>query len=123
MHKFHVVVSGNALCKCVLGLDIRFNGGGRIHDDLLGILTRKAHVYEIPRDAERSTQPFQLWDRPIILLINEQSANDAVIFPNGFREYGLGKIVGVTTYGGVIGTVDITLVDSTRFHVARTGLN
>lgn len=119
--RFQREIFGDAQSKQGLVLDVRFNGGGRIHDDLLGILTRRAHVYETPRDAERSTQPFQLWDRPTVLLINEYSASDAEIFPNGFRFYGLGKIVGVPTYGGVIGTVDITLVDGTRFRIPRTG--
>jgi tricorn protease len=121
LQKFEREIFGDAQSKEGLVLDIRFNGGGRIHDDLLNILTRKPHVYETPRDGERATQPFQLWNRPTTLLINEYSASDSEIFPNGFREFGLGKIVGVPTYGGVIGTVDITLVDGTRFRIPRTG--
>jgi tricorn protease len=121
LQKFQRELFGYAQAKEGLVLDERFNGGGRIHDDLLALLIRKPHVYETPRDAERSTQPFQIWARPTILLINEYSASDAEIFPNGFREYGLGKIVGVPTSGAVIGTTDITLVDGTRFRVPRTG--
>ncbi len=121
LQRFQREVFGDAQSKKGLVLDIRFNGGGRIHDELFSYLTRRAHVYETPRDAERSSQPFQLWERPIILLINEYSASDAEIFPNGFRFYGLGKIVGVPTYGGVIGTNDITLVDGTRFRIPTTG--
>jgi tricorn protease len=104
-----------------LVLDVRFNSGGRIHDELLGILSRRPHAIEVPRDAEPSTQPFQLWNKPTVLLINEYSASDAEIFPNGFRVYGLGKIVGVQTAGGVIGTSDIRLIDGTVFRVPRTG--
>jgi tricorn protease len=121
LQKFQREVFGDAQSKKGLVVDVRFNGGGRIHDDLLGILSRKVHVYETPRDAERSTQPFQVWERPAILLINEYSSSDAEIFPNGFREYKLGKLVGVPTYGGVIGTNDITLVDGTRFRIPWTG--
>ena len=33
-----------------------------------------------------------------------RSASDAEMFPDGFRALGLGKIVGVPTYGAVIGT-------------------
>jgi len=121
LRRFQRELFGDAQSKAGLVLDVRFNGGGRIHDDLLALLIRKPHVYEIPRDAERSTQPFQVWNRPVILVINEYSSSDAEVFPNGFRQYGLGKIVGVPTYGGVIGTTDITLIDGSRFRIPRTG--
>jgi tricorn protease len=121
LERFRREVFGDDQSKKGLVIDVRFNGGGRIHDELFSYLTRRAHVYETPRDGDRSTQPFQLWERPLVLLINEQSASDAEIFPNGFRFYGLGKIVGVPTYGGVIGTNDITLVDGTRFRIPTTG--
>jgi tricorn protease len=105
-----------------LVLDVRFNGGGRIHDELLGLLTRKVHVFETPRGGLKMTQPFGAFDRQMILLINGFSFSDAEIFPNGFRANGLGKLVGVPTGGGVIGTGDVTLLDGlTRFRVPRTG--
>jgi tricorn protease len=57
-----------------------------------------------------------------VLLINHSSFSDAEIFPNGFRANGLGKIVGVPTGGGVIGTADVVLLDGqTRFRVPQTG--
>jgi tricorn protease len=121
LRKFQRELFGDAQSKEGLVLDVRFNGGGRIHDDLFALLLRKTHVYEVPRDSERSSQPFQVWNRPTALLINEGSASDAEVFPNGFREYGLGKLVGVPTYGGVIGTNNITLIDGTAFRIPRTG--
>ncbi len=121
LRKFQRELFGDAQAKEGLVLDVRFNGGGRIHDDLFALLLRKPHVFEVPRDSERSSQPFQVWNRPTTLLINEGSASDAEIFPNGFREYGLGKLVGVPTYGGVIGTTNITLIDGTTFRIPRTG--
>ena len=107
-----------------LVLDVRFNPGGRIHDELFALLTRKVHVFETPRDALKMTQPFGAFTRPTILLINQGSFSDAEIFANGFRANGLGKIVGVPTGGGVIGTSNITLLDGeTEFRLPRTGWN
>jgi tricorn protease len=40
---------------------------------------------------------------PKVLLINQYSASDGDLFPYGWRKYGLGKIIGVTTWGGVVG--------------------
>lgn len=121
LERFERELFGDAQSRQGLVLDIRFNPGGRIHDDLLAILTRRPHAYETPRDGERETQPYQVWARPIVLLINEFSASDAEIFPNGFRYYGLGQIVGVPTAGAVIGTRNITLIDGTTFRVPQTG--
>jgi tricorn protease len=121
LSRFERELFGLAQSKLGLVVDVRFNGGGRIHDDLLALLVRKPHAYETPRDGEKSTQPFKAWARPSILLINEFSASDAEIFPNGFRQNGLGKVVGMPTAGAVIGTTNITLVDGTVFRIPRTG--
>ncbi len=108
--------------KEALIIDVRFNGGGRIHDELLSILKRRLYALEQYRGTPPFTQPFQVWQKPTIVLINEFSASDAEIFPKAFRDLGLGKLVGVPTYGGVIGTYNVTLIDgSTFFRVPVTG--
>jgi Tol biopolymer transport system component/C-terminal processing protease CtpA/Prc len=105
-----------------LVLDVRNNPGGRIHDELFALLTRKVHVFETPRDGLKMTQPFGAFYRASILLINQSSFSDAEIFANGFRANGIGKVVGVPTGGGVIGTRDQPLLDGqTTFRVPQTG--
>jgi tricorn protease len=122
LQRFERELVTEAYDKEGLVLDVRNNGGGRIHDELFALLTAKVHAYETPRDGLKMTQPFGAFNRKMILLINGSSFSDAEIFPNGFRANGLGKIVGVPTGGGVIGTGDITLLDNlTRFRVPRTG--
>lgn len=112
---------GKASEKEGLVLDVRDNGGGNTHDSILAQLSRIAYGYTQPRDGQRSTQPFRHWDRPIVLLINEGSASDAEIFPNGFRALKLGKIVGVPTPGYVIGTYEGRLVDGTSYRIPMWG--
>ncbi|MCX7642529.1 MAG: S41 family peptidase [Armatimonadetes bacterium] len=117
--EFYAEVVGE---KEALIIDVRFNGGGRIHDELLSILKRRLYALEQYRSTPPFTQPFQVWQKPTIVLINEFSASDAEIFPKAFRDLGLGKLVGVPTYGGVIGTYNVTLIDgSTSFRVPVTG--
>ncbi|MCS7266187.1 MAG: S41 family peptidase [Armatimonadetes bacterium] len=117
--EFYAEVVGK---KDALIIDVRFNGGGRIHDELLSILKRRLYAFEQYRGAPPFTQPFQVWQKPTIVLINEFSASDAEIFPKAFRDLGLGKLVGVATYGGVIGTFNVTLIDgTTSFRVPVTG--
>jgi len=108
--------------KEALVIDVRFNGGGNTHEQLLDILSRPQLGWEQSRDFDRIAQPSRRWDRPTVLLINERSFSDAEIFPAGFRALGLGTIIGEKTFGGVIGTWNIALVDGvTYIRVPRNG--
>ncbi|MFQ5808885.1 MAG: DPP IV N-terminal domain-containing protein, partial [Armatimonadota bacterium] len=102
LDRFARELHGEAQRHDALLIDVRYNGGGRIHDDLLELLTRSTHAYRRYRNVERQTSPLALFDGPRAVLINEYSASDAEIFPNGFREKGLGKLVGMPTVGAVI---------------------
>lgn len=121
LRRFERELFGDAQRKDGLVLDIRNNGGGNTHDNLLGPLSRLVYGYTQPRDAVRSTQPVRHWNKPIILLINQNSASDAEIFPYGFRTLKLGKIVGVPTPGYVIGTYGGQLVDGTSYRIPMWG--
>ncbi|HEX5138449.1 MAG TPA: S41 family peptidase [Planctomycetota bacterium] len=101
-------------------LDVRNNGGGNIHQPLIQILTARPLARVTVRGRDPGVQPDTYWDRPVTLLINERSFSDAEVFPFMFREARCGKIVGVPTAGGVIGTNDITLSDGSTFRVPRT---
>lgn len=102
-------------------LDVRENGGGNIHVQLMQVLQARPFVRLEPRGAGKLTQPQLYWDKPIVVLVNERSFSDAEVFPWSFKAAGLGKTVGVPTPGGVIGTNDITLADGTRFRIPRVG--
>ena len=102
-------------------IDIRYNGGGSIHDELLNILRRTSYAYSIERGGQKSYSSLFRWDKPTVLLINDFCYSDAEIFPAGFKELNLGTVIGVPTYGAVIGTVDIKLHEGTNFRVPGTG--
>ena len=102
-------------------LDVRNNGGGNIHLQLMAILQGKPLARVKMRNGPEQLQPALYWDKPVVVLINERSFSDAEVFPFMFKEAGLGKVIGVPTAGGVIGTNDITLSDGSRFRVPRTG--
>lgn len=103
-------------------VDIRYNGGGHIHDELLTILRRTTpYAYSINRDGEKIFSSHFRYDKPTIVIINEYCFSDAEIFPAAFKELKLGKLIGVPTFGAVIGTNDITLIDGSGFRVPGTG--
>lgn len=102
-------------------IDVRDNGGGNIHQQLIDILSRKPYAYMQLRTGQRIGQPPVYWNRPIVLLINERSYSDAEVFPHAMKTLGMATIVGVPTPGAVIGTRDIRLSDGTSWRLPSSG--
>jgi tricorn protease len=94
-------------------VDIRFNGGGNIDQELLDILERRPYEYWNNRWGARSwgRRPRQAIAGPKVMLINHRSGSDSEVTPMGFRDLGLGRIVGNPTAGGVIATGSFRLIN------------
>jgi tricorn protease len=108
--------------KKALIIDQRFNPGGGIDQELLEILSQRQYQYTRGRDSVAITRPQQAFFGPMVVMENERSTSDAEVFPDGFRTLGLGKVVGKTTYGAVIGTGAYRLLDGSSIRTPATGL-
>src|SRR5262249_54151236 len=108
--------------KKALIIDQRFNPGGGIDQELLEILSQRQNQYTKQRDSVSITRPQQAFFGPMVVMENERSTSDAEVFPDGFRTLGLGKVVGKTTYGAVIGTGAYRLLDGSSIRTPGTGL-
>jgi tricorn protease len=108
--------------KKALIIDQRFNPGGGIDQELLEILSQRQYQYTKARDSVQATRPQQGFFGPMVVMENERSTSDAEVFPDGFRTLGLGKVVGKTTYGAVIGTGAYRLLDGSTIRTPGTGL-
>ncbi len=111
--------------KEAIVLDVRYNGGGFTHDQILNYLGGKEHTVFRQRDGGaglvlRSYD--RKWTKPLVLLINNRSYSDAEILPSAFRTLGLGKLVGQATGGHVIGTGAVRLIDGSIFRIPRIGV-
>jgi tricorn protease len=104
-----------------LVIDVRGNGGGSVHDEILRYLDRRVYGYETTRTRPPSYNPLELWTKPLVLLIDESCYSDAEIFPMGWKALKLGPVVGTPTFGAVIGTNDLELIDGTGFRVPGSG--
>jgi tricorn protease len=102
-------------------IDIRGNGGGSVHDEILRYLDRRLYGYSTSRTREPSYSPLELYTNPLALVIDESCYSDAEIFPMGWKALGLGPVIGTPTYGAVIGTQDLELIDGTYFRVPSSG--
>lgn len=103
-------------------LDLRYNTGGNVHDKVLQFLSQKSYLQWKYRDGALTNQPnFSPADKPIVLLINEQSLSDAEMTAAGFKELGLGTIIGTETYRWIIFTSGQGLVDGSFYRLPAWG--
>jgi tricorn protease len=92
------------LSKKGLIIDDRGNGGGNVSPMIIERLRRDITRSNMLRNAEIPRQtPRQMMLGPMVLLINQYSASDGDLFPYSFKRHGLGKVIGVRTWGGVVG--------------------
>ncbi len=108
--------------KDALIFDLRYNTGGNVHDDVLKFLSQKTYLKWKYRQGGLSPQSnFAPADKPIILLINEQSLSDAEMTSQGFKALKLGQIVGNSTYRWIIFTSGVGLVDNSSVRMPSWG--
>ncbi|MGE5236766.1 MAG: S41 family peptidase [Acidobacteriota bacterium] len=86
-----------------LVVDVRWNGGGEIDQIILERLRRVLIGMDTNREGVPFTIPQQIMHGYMACLINHYSASDGDIFPYYFRQYSLGPVIGVRTWGGVRG--------------------
>ena len=127
-------------------IDVRYNGGGWTTDYLMAVLNVKQHAYTVPRGAAKDLQaenkdftetypfserlPLASWTKPSVALCNESSYSNAEIFSHAYKHLGLGKLVGKATFGAVISTGGMRLIDGSfvrmpfrAWYVKATGEN
>ncbi len=91
------------LDRQALIIDDRWNGGGFVAPMALERLRRVLVVLGTNREAAAVTEPSEMIGGPKITLLNHWSASDGDIFPWLFKRYGLGKLLGTRSWGGVRG--------------------
>jgi tricorn protease len=93
-------------------IDERFNSGGQIPDRFVELLGRKPLSYWAVRDGKDWQWPPVGNFGPKVMLINGWSGSGGDAFPFYFRETGLGPLIGMRTWGGLIGISGVpSLVD------------
>lgn len=100
-------------------MDLRNNGGGSLTEavELTGLFIPYGPVVQVKDshgrlEVEQDTDPELVYDGPLAVLVNRNSASASEIFAAAIQDYGRGLVVGEPTYGK--GTVQ-TLVDLNQF--------
>ena len=91
-------------------VDVRYNRGGHVSQLVIERLGRRVHAYQVGRNAGFETYPHHAPRGPVVFVANQWSGSDGDIVNAMAQEMGIGPVVGVRTWGGVIG------IDG-RFHL------
>lgn len=102
------------LARDALIVDTRENGGGHVSQLVLERLSRRPLGGDVVRHGPDESWPAEAPRGPLVSIANEWAGSDGDIVNQGFKEMGLGLVVGTRTWGGVIG-IDgrYSLVDGT----------
>lgn len=93
-------------------VDTRWNGGGRLHEDIEVLLSGKTYLTQEVHGTETSVMPSRRWNKPSIMLVCEANYSNAHGTPWVYRHLGLGKLVGMPVPGTMTSVNWVTLQDS-----------
>jgi len=104
-------------------IDVRGNGGGRISGELLDTITstQRAWTYFRYHNIKPNLHPNNIYQGPIVCLVDEDSYSDAEIFGTLFKDMEIGHVIGMPSSGSVIGTIDYTLMDGSILRMPSSG--
>lgn len=98
VHGFYPQITKDALI-----IDERNNHGGFVSQMIIEKLARKPWAYSRPRRGLMGTYPEVVHVGHKVCLINQHAGSDGDIFPDSFRTFGIGPLIGTRTWGGVVG--------------------
>jgi tricorn protease len=123
MHKVYAELMGRYGHAEGAVIDVRFNTGGLLHDQLVAFLTGERHSGLVTRNgADLGLSPYDRWARPTALVQNAFSYSDGSIFPAYYKRQALGPVVGdrVPGTGTAVYTIG-QLEPRLEFGVAQIG--
>lgn len=80
-------------------IDTRFNGGGRLHEDIEILFSGKKYFTQVVRGREACDMPSRRWNKPSIMLTCEANYSNAHGTPWVYQHMKLGKVVGIPVPG------------------------
>lgn len=96
-------------------IDTRWNGGGRLHEDIEVLFSGKKYLTQVIRGREACDMPSRRWNKPSIMLQCEANYSNAHGTPWVYKHDGLGKLVGAPVPGTMTSVSWEDLQDDTMY--------
>lgn len=84
-------------------VDVRWNGGGSVSQMILERFRRKPISFDRARGGGLATYPYRVLNGPFVVITNEFAGSDGDIFPAAVQLEGLAPVIGMRSWGGVVG--------------------
>lgn len=121
--KIYSKILGEYIDRDGIVIDTRWNGGGRLHEDIEVLFSGKAYITQDVHGVETSQMPSRRWNKPSIMLICEANYSNAHGTPWVYKHLNLGKLVGMPVPGTMTSVNWVTMQDpSLVFGIPVTGM-
>lgn len=80
-------------------IDTRWNGGGRLHEDIEILVSGEKYLTQVTRGVESCDMPSRRWNKPTIMITCEANYSNAHGTPWVYQHQKLGKVVGAPVPG------------------------
>jgi tricorn protease len=84
-------------------VDVRWNGGGFVSEIIVERFRRKVDAFGRARGGNLTTYPYRTLNGPFVVITNEYAGSDGDIFPAAVQLEKLAPVIGMRSWGGVIG--------------------
>lgn len=96
-------------------IDQRFNGGGRMHEDIEILFQGKQYLTQVVRGNESCDMPSRRWNKPSIMLQCEADYSNAHGTPWVYKTTGIGSLVGAPVPGTMTSVNWVDLIDDSMY--------
>lgn len=92
-------------------IDIRWNGGGRLHEDIEVLFSGNKYFTQEIRGDKTCDMPSRRWNKPSVMLMSEACYSNAHGTPWVYKHQNIGKLVGMPVPGTMTSVNWVTMQD------------
>lgn len=96
-------------------IDVRYNGGGRLHEDIEVLFSGKKYLQQEIRGKYYCDMPSRRWTKPSVMVTCEMDYSNAHGTPWVYQHMGIGKVVGMPVPGTMTSVNWVTLQDPSMY--------
>ncbi len=102
------------LCDGIV-IDTRFNGGGRLHEDIEILFSGEKYLEQVINDSVACVMPSRRYNKPSVMIIGEANYSNAHGTPWVYKHKKMGALVGMPVPGTMSSVTWETLQDPTLY--------